>query len=479
VIQSRSRTKLALAAIVSKSETPEAHLVAARAGYYELFPGVIYRSEDYMSIAVSTARAIIKQAIADEVHDGDMPEDDATAISKAEELVEMAEQAWASNVRGPEVEKILKLAAADANGDAPAEPEPEAEAEPEPEPSGMEEAASEVVKADGEDEISAPAFFSNLDSSLEKIEPYEAYGEDRVKDVTDALNWYLTDPAAEQTEAQQRELLQNVWAFETSHKNRTRILNFLIEAATQKGFISEEEIQAAESDSEPEAESSRADEGEESEGYDPDAEEADSDSGIEQGEAPSAEDQGGEPDAGTDSGSEAGESSSQGSADESKSPEDFGAAYRKLAAAVDEELQRERVDIPKPPQDDPPELPWRWAEISDQDLQDFHMQYASLAYYKSYRRSREDRIAFHCKEAADQIARALMVDLPKDKDFKVTVAEATIESDSRVKKWRKLQKRHEQMAHQARQEMESYYKLVEALSRLESMRHNAFERGRR
>jgi hypothetical protein len=468
VIQSRGTTRLALAAIISNNATDEAYEVAARAGFFELFPGVVYRSEDYMSISVSTARTIIKQAVADEVTDMEMPDDDATIVKKAEELVEMAEQAWASNVRGPEVEKILKLAAADGENE-----DEKSDAEPEP---------SEDEKSSGAE----PSFFSDLSDNYKKTEPYEGYADDRVSDITSAIDWYMTSDEAEMSDSDQRELLQNVWAFEKAHKDRARILKFVSDAAISKGFIDEEEIQTealedAPEDREPEAGSD--DEGENGgsfEGTDAD----DGDDGAEQGKTSTSEASSEDTDADDDAKSETSRKSGEGSSSKAKSSGQnqsggFGHGsqeYRKLIDSVETELARERVDVPKPPSEDAPELPWNWAEVSDQDLQDIHMQFASLAYYKSYQRAKNERVAFHCKEAADAMAKTMMIEFPKDKDFKVTVAEATIESDERVKRWRKLQKRHEAMGNQDRQEAESYHKLVEALSRLESMRHNSYLR---
>jgi hypothetical protein len=479
VIQSRLIISQALDAVVRGNATDEAYKVIERSGYHELFLGVIYRSEEYMSLSVSTARQIIKQAQQDEVTEAAMPEDDASAIAAAEELVEMAEQAWAGNVRGPEVEKILKLAAADGEGDPP---------------ESEQESGSGQENNQGEDgEVPAPGLFSDLDEKLNKIEPYQGYGDDRVKDITDAINWYLDE--ADLAEAEQRDILQNIWAFESAHKNRSRILNFVIESAKRKGFVGEEEeIPRSGSDADDTESETPADEADQSRPKGTDEQStgsgaSDDGSGEESGESSTPEttpkatvsDDDAEPEASGSDGqgnADAAESAQQDQGSGSQSGDGGSDTYKKLIELVDKELLRERLDIPKPPAEEPPELPWRSADIPDSDLQNFYMQYGSMAYYKGYQRSREDRIAMHCKDAADEIARTMMNNMTKGKDFKVTVAEAEIESDVRVKRWRKLQKRHEAFAHQARQEMEGYGKLSEHLSRLESMRHNSFLRGR-
>lgn len=67
------------------------------------------------------ARAIIAQALEDQATEGPMPEDDAKAIAKAQDLVEMAREAFERNVKGREVENIINLADSDIgeNGDGP------------------------------------------------------------------------------------------------------------------------------------------------------------------------------------------------------------------------------------------------------------------------------------------------------------------------------------------------------------------------
>jgi hypothetical protein len=397
---------------------------------------------------ITTAREIIKRAKADETFDGPVPDDDATCIKEAEGLVEMAEAAWAQHIRGPEVEAILKLAAGAQNGDEPEASEADDEAPAEDEAAG-----------------GVPSALTDAPANLKKSEPWDGYGEYTVKDVTGGISYYFeNDPE------NFLDLLKHVWAYETAHKERARILEFTLEMWKRAGG----EVDESSEEDQTEEESSE-------ENGTPEAEaeaEADADDGV-----PPDDD-----DAKSDSEPEARAEADEARVDEAESggedkPAGSG-AYRKLIEIVERELKNERLDgIPKPPEEEPPTLPWKWADVKNQQLQDMHMQFASFAYYKGYVRSRDERIAMHCKEAADELSNKLLVKMDKydakGKEIRVTILEAEIASDPNVKRWRKLQRKHEALAAQAKQEQESYGKLVEALSRLETMRHNAFERSRK
>jgi hypothetical protein len=448
VVYSFQDVRNALDAIVRCDAVDEAYPVAALFGWHELFPGCVYRKEIWMEI--TTAREIVKRAKADETFDGPIPEDDATCISEAQDLVEMAEQAWAQHIRGPEVEAILKLAAgADGDGAEPDTAESDVGSE-EPE-------AEEKEKPAG----SPPSALTDAPEALQKSEPWDGYGEYRVADVTNGLNWYFDNDAENILD-----LLRHVWAYEVAHKERARILEFVVEMWQRAGG----EFDASEVEAEEEAQP------------EPEPEEAEAESDAEAGEADSS-------DAEAEPESEARAEASERRVDEAESPakdkpSGQQGAYRKLIEIVERELKNERLDgIPKPPQEDAPTLPWKWADVTNGELQDMHMQFAAFAYYKGYVRARDERIAMHCKEAADELYNKLLVSAPKydekGKEIRVTILEAEISSDDNVKRWRKLQRKHEALATQAKQEQESYGKLVEALSRLETMRHNAWERARK
>lgn len=430
-----------------------------------------------MSVDITTARTIIKQAIKDETYGGAEPEDDATCIKEADQLVEMAEQAWAQYIRGPEVETILKLAAAMPNGDSPADDPRE-----EPVSDGESDTTDEGL-ADEESETAPETNLEDLDPELTKVEPWEGYGEDRVKDITEGINIAMAEVDANPTD--QSALISHIWAYEMAHKRRARVLKHVKEANDQLTGGSgggTEETPATDSAQETERVRESGDEGvsqategtadESDAANEPksDAGEPASEAGTER-EKPSTK----APAESKGSGSNRGEAKPFG--------EDKNPAYRALIEGVERELEAERVHLPSPPSEPIPDLPFRWADISNSDLHDFHMQYAAAAYYKSYIVSRDDRIAIHCKNAADELHRELLnaatkID-EKGKPIPVTVLEAQVEGDPNVKSWRKRQRKHEAFAISAKRELDSYHKLVEALSRMESMRHQAWERGRK
>lgn len=457
----------ALDAIVWGNATDEAYEVASRWGYHELFFGAIYRKENWME--VKTAREILKRALKDDIIDYEVPDVDSEAVEKAVEVVELAEQAWSTNVRGPEVEAILKIAAADANGDAPENSE-EGDSDSEPEAESIPEGT--------------PSAFADLDEKLSKSEPWDGYNELTVKEVTEGINWFAENDADSILD-----ILQNVWAYESAHKDRARILTFVKEAYVKFGG------ELGEAEETPEAE--QAPEEGEDEGVDSDGDDSVSDepSGEEEIEADGSGDSGSESHADDDSEPEASAKSGEGKPRQAKSDgenksggSDGGkgspSAEAKLVGLVEKELSKERLDgIPSPPKDKAPELPWNWSEITDTQLHDFHMQYASLAYYKSYQRARDERIALHCKEAADQLRNELLLNADKydekGKEIKVTVLDAQVSSDPNVRRWRKMQGKYERFTIQAKHELESLHKIVEALSRLETMRHDSWERSRK
>jgi hypothetical protein len=415
---------------------------------------------------ITTAREIITQAKADETFDGPMPEDDATAIKTAEEIVQMAEQAWAQNIRSAEVEKILNLASG-GNGSGP-----QAEAGQEDEP------------------VAEPEDLSEFPENLTKMEPWEGYGDERVSDVTGGINFYIEhepDAAAE--------VLRHVWVYEQSHKRRVRILDYIQKAGERVGIQIGQKTDAAPSGQTEGVEAEQAGESVPQEpGPEVSSPDGEAGSGIPADEPGVPEEQqekqeAAPADAIPEPKPEApAESAESGHGEHEAEPpaenrSEGSGGYQKLIERVEDELLAERLDVPKPPEEKAPDLPWRWGDISDSDLRDYLMQFASLAYYKGYLLSRDERIALHCKEAADTLRNSLMVQIDKyddhNKEKKVGLIEAEIESDENVRKWRRLQRRHEQMALAAKREMESYQKVYEALSRLETMRHNSWERARR
>jgi hypothetical protein len=444
----------ALTAITYCEATEAAYSVAEAADAYELFPGAWYRKEKELNAA--QARAILTQAKKDASYEAPIPEDDAKAISEANDLVEMAQTAWDQYVRGPEVEAILRLAAADfsdGNGasaptaeETPSEPEEPPKPEPTPESVAPEPAA-------------APESGEDTSPDLSKVEPWDGYENEKVGDINAAIN----AAPNEMTPDELRELMANIWAWEMAHKRRVRIIGTLnalaerldkeAEGATPEAQDKEvvKETPPDELDGQPPAEP-----GPQPEAPAPPAEEP----VEEKPEVP-------EPEKAVET-----EQPSRAETDD----ED----YSNLVRTVQDEIRRERLHTPEPPQEEVPDLPWDWTKITGDQLQRFYGIYSALAYYKGYTLAFEERMASHCRAAADELHRDLLNASDKyddhGKEKKVSHLEAEIEADSNVMRWRKRQRKHEIFATQARQERDSYNKLVESLSRLETMRHNEWER---
>jgi hypothetical protein len=458
----------ALEAIVRCNATDEAYEAAASRGWKELFPGVIFREEILMDATV--AREIIKRAKKDDVYKGPVPEDDAMALSEAGELVTMAEQAYASQVRGPEVMTILELAEHDLvkqeksqNGseseeadDIPYEPE-----------NSSEEATDESESDESTSSDETPSPFRDLSKALAKTEPWETYNDMPVADITSGINQFMESEDPDEF----HEILQNVWAFESAHKNRKRILNHVVEAWTKSGGEIEEAPEEQEAPSGDESESVEA-------------QATDTDGG--------AVDEGDE-NASDDAGDEVGSQSMEAEiSDEAESAREnqregsggSGSGEQRLIEKIEDELRRERADgIPKPPTETLPDLPWEWGEISNEQLQNYHMQYAAWAFYKSYQRTKHERVAIHARQAAEELTHKKRLEISNyddhNKEKKVGLIEAEIAQDETIKRWRRMQAKYDRMSISARQELDALHKMVESLSRLETMRMNSWERSRK
>ena len=272
--------------------------------------------------------------------------------------------------------------------------------------------------------------------------------------------------------------MANVWAYEAAHKKRQTILNRL-ETIAQRLQAGEDPAQDEEPKEEPHGD--EGDGGETSEASDdaPVEEPAAEQQTEPEPEAESAPDAPEEPEAEVEAPKEEEKPKRRGRQkkqdDESGDPD-----YEQIVKKVEEDLARERVHKPKAPEEDIPDLPWDWTRMTDKELQKFHGIYSSVAYYKGYQLAREERMALHCKAAADELHNALLVALDKyddhGKEKKVALIEAEVESDENIKMWRRRQRKHEQFAASHRNERDSVGKLVDALSRTESMRHQEWER---
>ena len=140
-----------------------------------------------------------------------------------------------------------------------------------------------------------------------------------------------------------------------------------------------------------------------------------------------------------------------------------------------------RAHEPTEPTEKPEELPFDWTTLSD--LQLFQRQYGThnaLAYWVTHKMMVEEAIARRCRQAQHELKMELMIAVDTydshDKQRTMTLIEAEIENDPTYKSWRRRKDRHEHSANVHRQERDALNKLVEGLSRLETMRDNEFQR---
>ena len=356
------------------------------------------------------ARAVINQAKIEEIYEGPVPEEDEKAISEAEKLIALAQDAWNQHVRGPEVESILRIANDEFSGDEQDQPEAV-----DPEPEEVEEEELEELEEEGE----------TVEDGGSPL-PWEGYDDQKVGDVIESLNQY----ASAFTGDDLRQFLKVVWEHESAGKSRQTIFNELDKLATKIDEVTDE----VDGSDEPEAP-------------------AEVDVVEEELPTPS---------------------------EEPKAVVVDEKTYHAILETVEEELAADRKHVPEPPADEAPELPWDWTKASDTGIQSLYSYYSLLAYYKSFVLTREERVALECKRAADELANELLKVTDrydeKGKEKKVTLLEAEVEADPNVANWRRLQKKHEAYCASARRERNSLYKLVESLSRYETMRQQEWQR---
>lgn len=350
------------------------------------------------------AQAIINQAKAAEIYEGPIPDEEEKAIEEAGKLVELARDAWDQNVRGPEVESIIRIADDEFGG-----PE-EAEAEAiEPEPEEIEEEELEELDEDGGSPI-----------------PWDGYHDQRVAEIISHIN-----SRSEELEGEElRDFLKTVWECESAGKSRQTIFNHLDKIADK---IDEQADEVNRPD-EPESQT------------EPEVIEEELSALTEEPKALVVDEN----------------------------------TYHAILETVEAELAEDSKHVPEPPADEAPELPWDWTKASDTEIQSLYSYYSLLAYYKSFTLSREERIALECKRAADELVNELMKTVnkydEKGKEKRVTVLESEIEADHHVSNWRRLQRKHEAYCASARRERNSLYKIVEQLSRFETMRQQEWQR---
>jgi len=439
-----------------------AYSVTEAAGANWLTPEIWYKEEQ--EVNADLAREILTQAQNDKSYEDPIPEDDAKAIEEANALVEMAETAWKNQMRGPQVEALLRLAHGDIpqNGDTPPKSEEPTDESPAPEPP-----APPTPPPPGPEPEDTPQD-TGTDPDLANTEPWDGYKSDNVPDIINGIDYFVSE------EEDPRGILGHVWAFETAHKNRVRIIAHLEKQA--EGLGPKEDTPESETPSDPQPESETPPEEPTPEEPQPEEspeapEEEETPAPVET-EEPPAEEPPAEP-----APEEPKPEPKLQHREEIPEGDDVDAELVKL---VEDELRRQTLTFPEPPGEEIPKVPWDLTRVTGQELQRLHSFYSNLAYYKNFQLQREERLALHYKLQADEIARELLVTVAKydekGKEKKVTVLEAEIESTDGVKRHRRRARLHDAYATAARQERDGYTRIVEMLSRQHTMRNDEWQR---
>lgn len=195
-------------------------------------------------MTAETARAIISQALEDEMFEGEIPEDDSAAIEAAEGLVAMAKDAWEQNVQTPEVEALLNLAKT--NGDGPAattKPKPKPKPAAKPRPGRPTKKEPEPVPED----------------PRSQEEPWEGYDGDDVSAIVEGIEVWAEDNDLDS--------VKHVLLYEAAHKNRKKIVEKATELTGEEPPAPAEEV-----DAEPVEPDASAEDGDAEDTATPDAE---------------------------------------------------------------------------------------------------------------------------------------------------------------------------------------------------------------
>lgn len=366
----------------------------------------------------TTAREILTFSKSHEGYEAPIPEDDGVLVAEAEQLVQQAAIAWnRNNARGPEVSGVLRLADQSFDGTGEFNGRP-VEAPQTPQEVPVPETPTEAPQAPE----TAPQVPQTPDEEfLTRQEPWMEYDSDGVEVIINALDVAKADADAGM-------VLHHVWAYESANKARARVLDHLNTIAAEMN-----------GGPPPETVEDRAEEPH-----------------VPVPAPPPPAD---------------------------SPPPEKGIDYSDLIAEVEAQISRERLHAPEPPTDPAPQLPYDLTSVSDGDLRALHSTFSAYAYYADTRVLRHEAIAMHARQQADDIVRELLLTVAnyddKNHERRMTFITAEVESSPHVVALRGIQRRHEIFAEAARRERDGYHKLVESLSRQESMRHNEWLRAQK
>lgn len=244
------------------------------------------------------------------------------------------------------------------------------------------------------------------------------------------------------------EELGEVFAYEEENENRSEIMDVLNEIAEERGLTTggQDETDSGEEEEDPEDE----------------------------GDA--------ESDASSDSDGEARKSRRKRRSNDDEADEEDGEEpeYDELISAVTKKHDEERLSIPAELPENISTLPFDITELSDREIQREYSAFLSYFGRATYLASLEKQLAIACKFVADDAFDDALSDLDKidpetEKDKSATQLKSEAESSPKVRKWRKRERKHNQVKEAMRSDAEIYKQNLDSLSRVWTMRHEEIE----
>ena len=146
-----------------------------------------------------------------------------------------------------------------------------------------------------------------------------------------------------------------------------------------------------------------------------------------------------------------------------------------LVGEVRELVNRERLHVPAALEGDPVELPFDLTTVSDKELQRLYSAFSSYSYRTGYLLSLEEVKSSKCGEAAETLIDAYIATHGEGKES-LTVLKAQAAQLDDVQSWLRRKKMHSILADSLRRQRDNYDKVVERISRHESMREGEWLR---
>lgn len=385
--------------------------------------------QEVLMEGLGKAKAIVDAAIEDEMTEFQLVDDPEKVIEEAGRLVEMAIEAWEDDVKGPEVERVLKL---------------DAEDEDEFDDDEAFEALKEYAKSDDDsddsDDDGADDSSSDDDDAGEEsgevdfttTPPFEDYGKLKISEIMEKVNESIEEFDDDVDAA--NELLAHVWEYEKAHKERERLVSKLEALAEERGLL------------------------EDGDG---------DDSGSDDGEPESSSEPEPEPDE-----DEKPKPRRRSKAKEEPTGDD---EYDDLMAQVQKKLDDIGLAPPQKLPEEKVTMPFDVRNKSDAEIQSLHS--AQLAYLAraNYTEAYEWRMAQVCKYKMDDLEEKLILSTDKldpstDKAKTVTQLQAEVHQDDEYRKWKKRYRKHHLVAEDQKRQAKIYGDNVEGLSRQVTMR---------